>query len=86
MIMRKGKKKWEENYNCFTLLPGESFQDAGQGRGNQDQTQNFPELRRFRWDTGKANVTRVQKAMYWIEELFTETELQGVCLKSLAEY
>lgn len=58
--------RWGQN-DCSILLPGESFQGAGQGRGNQPKCSHFLELRRHRWDTGKASVAGVQLVMCWRE-------------------
>lgn len=62
--MRKGEKNEGRTTSVLPYCLERASKMQGKGGETKTEPRNFPELRRFRWDTGKANVTRVQKAMY----------------------
>lgn len=59
-------------YDCFSLLPGESFQTTPQGERIQAEPRVLSELRRQRQESGEAKAVRICRVEYHNRESYKE--------------
>ena len=73
-------EKKEINQGRITIFPLYCLELPSkiQGKGGGTKPSSFPELKRYKWDTRKANVTRIQNDNV-LKRIFTKRGRTALC-------